>query len=235
MRSITGHIHFSVPDIKCRKFVQGHGYGVYDAGRTGLAARRELTFCSEFEIVSQFNAELRGFANFYDRCARLYLNKVEWFWQNCLMRTLAAKWNNMQPAQVVKRLRQPNGRLALSYQDKKGRVRSLQVYSLSDRVKKDFYESVDLLPNTFVFGGRTELLDRIKARECEYCGKKGGYFQVHHVRKLKDIAGGKSGWEQLMIARQRKTLVLCRDCHIDLHRGKLPDQRVFRKSLEKPA
>ena len=36
-------------------------------------------------------------------------------------------------------------------------------------------------------------------------------------------------WEKLMIARQRKTLVLCVDCHHQLTKGKLPDRRYFLK------
>ena len=45
-------------------------------------------------------------------------------------------------------------------------------------------------------------------------------LEVHHVRKLKDLKG-KKWWEKQMIARQRKTMVLCKRCHVDLHTGKL--------------
>ncbi|MEM5641056.1 hypothetical protein AAHB52_01065 [Bacillus toyonensis] len=44
--------------------------------------------------------------------------------------------------------------------------------------------------------------------------------EVHHVRKLKDLKGKKK-WEEFMIARRRKTLVLCKDCHVKLHAGKM--------------
>ncbi|MGK5095043.1 hypothetical protein WDW89_23915, partial [Deltaproteobacteria bacterium TL4] len=39
------------------------------------------------------------------------------------------------------------------------------------------------------------------------------------------IKDGKENWQRLMIARRRKTLVLCVECHDLLHRGKLPDWR----------
>ena len=61
---------------------------------------------------------------------------------------------------------------------------------------------------------------RLNASVCESCGKEGGYFEVHHVRKLKDLQG-KQWWEQVMSARKRKTLILCNECHILLHAGKL--------------
>ncbi|EKU83823.1 hypothetical protein HMPREF9710_01002 [Massilia timonae CCUG 45783] len=49
-RTITGHIHFSVPEEKCRKFVRSHGYGVYDAGRTGFWCQRRLKTDTDFVV-----------------------------------------------------------------------------------------------------------------------------------------------------------------------------------------
>jgi hypothetical protein len=63
-------------------------------------------------------------------------------------------------------------------------------------------------------------MDRLLASECEWCRKKYVTLEVHHIRKLKDLRGKKS-WEKLMIARNRKTMVLCSKCHNDLHTGKL--------------
>jgi predicted HNH restriction endonuclease len=62
---------------------------------------------------------------------------------------------------------------------------------------------------------------------CEYCGTAEGYFEVHHVRKLKDL-DGKEHWQQVMAAMRRKTLVLCHVCHRLLHSGTLPDWRYRR-------
>ena len=52
---------------------------------------------------------------------------------------------------------------------------------------------------------------------------KGSRF-ITHVRKLKDVAKGKEPWQRLMIARRRKTLILCTQCHHQLHTGTLPDR-----------
>ena len=60
----------------------------------------------------------------------------------------------------------------------------------------------------------------MEVNKCEYCGMDTGPFEIHHVRKLKDVKG-KESWKQLMIARNRKTLVLCAVCHDKLHAGKL--------------
>ncbi|WP_368073273.1 HNH endonuclease [Marinobacter sp. DSM 26671] len=71
----------------------------------------------------------------------------------------------------------------------------------------------------------------MNASVCEYCTQPSGRLEVHHVRKLKDISKGTEPWKRLMMARRRKTLVLCFDCHRDLHKGTLPDLRAFRKKL----
>ena len=63
-------------------------------------------------------------------------------------------------------------------------------------------------------------MDRLAARQCELCGKTDVDIEMHHVRKLKDLKG-KHEWERFMIARKRKTLALCVDCHRKLHNGKL--------------
>src|SRR5438093_1168693 len=79
------------------------------------------------------------------------------------------------------------------------------------------------------YTGKTELQKRREARKCECCEREEGYFEVHHVRKLADIKKGKASWEKLMIARRRKTLVLCIECHDRLHTGTLPDRRFLVK------
>jgi RNA-directed DNA polymerase len=68
------------------------------------------------------------------------------------------------------------------------------------------------------------LEQRLKANICESCGKEGGYFEVHHVRKLKNLQG-KEWWEQVMSYRKRKTMVLCNECHDLLHAHKLSNRQ----------
>ena len=86
--------------------------------------------------------------------------------------------------------------------------------------KKAFQSNADLVPNTIKYFSSTKLIDRIKARECELCGKTNTPIEIHHVHRLKDLQG-KTFWEALMIARNRKTIALCRECHKKLHCGQL--------------
>ena len=71
---------------------------------------------------------------------------------------------------------------------------------------------------------RAEVVQRLLAGRCELCGIKGEPVQVHHIRKLADIdrpgRRPKAGWEKVMSARKRKTLVVCEDCHRIIHAGR---------------
>ena len=73
-----------------------------------------------------------------------------------------------------------------------------------------------------VYGGRTELIKRLLADTCELCGSTKN-IEVHHIRKLADLKKPGQGevpkWVELMSARKRKTLVVCRECHVAIHNG----------------
>ncbi|WP_353611599.1 hypothetical protein, partial [Bacillus sp. VT 712] len=44
-----------------------------------------------------------------------------------------------------------------------------------------------------------------------------------HVKRLKDIRNkpNKSSLEKRMVARNRKTIALCKECHIKRHKGEV--------------
>ena len=70
---------------------------------------------------------------------------------------------------------------------------------------------------------RNELVKRLLADECEMCGSMVD-VEVHHIRALRDLnvkgQQEKPKWVQIMAARKRKTLVVCRKCHMDIHHGR---------------
>src|SRR3989442_12159118 len=83
---------------------------------------------------------------------------------------------------------------------------------------------VDQKPRTWGYQSRNELGKRLLAHECEWCGIRGSQVEVHHVRKLGNLAG-KAPWERQMIERRRKTMVLCVECHDELHAGRLSEKK----------
>ena len=104
--------------------------------------------------------------------------------------------------------------------------KEIRVYKLKHLRKPDPRRSeVAEIPNTLMYSNRTELLERLKANECELCGKETP-CEVHHVRKLADLKGKDLPmWKEVMLARRRKTLVVCHACHQGIHHGRLPDLR----------
>jgi hypothetical protein len=86
---------------------------------------------------------------------------------------------------------------------------------------------VDQLPK--VWNTKTELLERLLADTCELCGSQED-VEVHHVRALKDLRRkGRAelpDWAKWMAARHRKTLVVCRTCHMAIQHGRPRDTKL---------
>jgi group II intron reverse transcriptase/maturase len=222
-RTINQKIDLYVPEERIKKFCQARGYGNYD--RLESTHRLELLYLSDYEIIGAYNAELRGLANYYAlaKDAKQKLNRLEYLTQSSLLKTLANK-HQIKVPEMASRLKQSEE--YVHREIVKGKVREIKIFKVRDmKTQPKTWEKADQLPNTYVYAGRTEILERMAAQKCEYCGKKDGYFEVHHVRKLADLKDGKERWQKLMSARRRKTMVLCVECHDLLHAGRLPSWR----------
>ena len=70
------------------------------------------------------------------------------------------------------------------------------------------------------WNARSEVVDRLLTEHCTCCGAP-DQLEVHHIRALKDLRRpGRQEpplWVQVMAARQRKTVVVCRACHSAIH------------------
>jgi len=224
MRSVSERLQLHVPKERGRTFGHTKGYGDYDR----LIPHHKPTWLerSDVEILLAYNAELRGLANYYGLAddAKSRLDKLAALWQGSLLKTLANK-HKTQVNAIVKQLR--HGRDLVYRYTVQGKERRLKVFALKDRKPpRKTWETVDVQPPVALFTlSRTEIVRRLNAERCEYCGKDTGYFEVHHVRHLRDVQG-KAFWQQRMAAMRRKTLVLCIACHEQLHHGILPDWRA---------
>jgi Type II intron maturase len=69
---------------------------------------------------------------------------------------------------------------------------------------------------------RNELIHRLLAGRCESC-ESTDRLEVHRLRKFADLhrhdRPDKPPWVHLMARRRRKTLVIYRPCHEDIHNG----------------
>jgi RNA-directed DNA polymerase len=223
MQSMSQKVSLLVPQEKIMAFCKSKAYGDYD--RVATTKRSALIQLSDAEIISTYNAELRGFANYYRLAyaVKSKLNKLYWIAQGSMFKTLAAKHTSSIKKEAEK-LRAGKDYI-LKDASPKG-IKELKVWKLKDLKTHPLRDAwFDDIPDTRkITMARVEITKRLYANRCEYCGKEQGYVEVHHVRKLKDLKG-KELWQYQMIARRRKTMVLCIECHKRLHAGKLQDWR----------
>lgn len=235
-RSINGGIGLKVPvDVikaKCQPYLR-HGKPIH---------RPERRHNSDYSIVAQYQAEYRGVVQYYQLAYNLHrFARLKWVMERSLTTTLAGKYKT-SVRKVYKRygtiLRRPEGTYkGLQVVVERGKRKPPLVAEWGGiplRWRKDAV--LDDQPKR-VWNVGTELLQRFLADTCELCGSQED-VQVHHVRALKDLQPGRKGarpeWVKVMIARRRKTLVVCRACHDGIHSGCPPStpRRSRIKTLE---
>ena len=218
-RTATYQLELHMPREKCEAFCKAYGRRQGWQGKS----RNRLISLSELEILMTYNAEIRGFLNYYALADNLssVMSSVLWLTTTSFLKTIAAK-RRSTCMKVVKSLKKGPNRFVIPLKKKDGSIKAYALVTTGKQIhwKQATYEAIDDKPNTWVYRSRTELGQRLRARTCEWCGTPKSPVEVHHVRKLKDLQG-KNVWEKEMIARQRKTMVLCKECHTELHAGKL--------------
>jgi len=222
-KSVSEKLQLHIPAGKLQKFCLNKGYGDYTTTRA--IHRKELIQQSDAEIITVFNGELRGLMNYYALAfnVKTHMHKLHYIWERSLLKSLANK-HKTSMNKIIKRLKTEEG-LVLTVQDKE-KTRVIKVFRPKDlKPVASHNAKVDRPPNILMLTlCRSELIRRLNASKYEYCETTTGPFEVHHIRKMKDVARGKTQWQKLMAARNRKTLVLCLNCHHLLHAGKLPDR-----------
>jgi group II intron reverse transcriptase/maturase len=182
-------------------------------------SRIKLINNDELEILDAYNAELRGFHNYYAIANNSSeINSFKHIMQYSMFKTFAKKYR-MSTRQAIAKLRIGKN-FGARYTTRKGEPKVKQFYNASFKRKTDVSQfSCDELPNVIMNTATTSLVDRLKANICEICGSTDNLV-MHHVRKLKDVAH-KQPWEILMHARRRKTMAVCTTCHKKIHGGEI--------------
>ncbi len=193
---------------------------VYGKDNWKAKARYCLKDNDDLEILDQYNSEIRGFRNYY-RIANnaAHASSFGYIMQYSMFKTFATKYRTTM-RRMIEKLRIGKN-FGVRFTDKEGKTKTRLFYN-EGFARKPLQKNavVDVIPQTVMYSSKTSLMARLSAGQCELCGKTDCEIEIHHVRKLKDLKG-KSYWERFMIARNRKTLALCLDCHEKLHSGKL--------------
>ena len=221
-RSVNGRIGLRVPthaiNEHCRAYMQ-NGKPTH---------RTSLLHDEDFSIVSRYQAEYRGVVQYYLLAYNVHhLRRLYRVMELSLTKTLAGKHKTS-----ARKMRRKYKGVAVT---EHGTLSCLEVVVQREDGKR---------PLVARFGGiplrrqrkavlkdqqpqryrkeRNEVITRLLADKCELCGSSED-IQVHHVRALRDLNSRgrkpKPDWIQVMAARRRKTLVVCRSCHLKVHGG----------------
>ena len=216
-RSLSNMTELCVPfDDKIRKYLFAKGIVEQRADGTLFPIHRKpLVSNTDLEIVMSYNAELRGICNFYSMASNYCkLSYFAYLMEYSCLKTLAAK--HKSSISKMKKQFRCGKRWGIPYQTKSGSARCL----FTDYIGcKDSANGNDTIPHQdVIFGYATNSIEkRLKAHVCELCGTtESACFEIHHVNKVKNLKG-KEPWERAMIAKRRKTLVVCQECHYKIH------------------
>lgn len=183
-------------------------------------ARYSMKDSDDLEILRTYNSEIRGFYNYYSIANNSsIINSFKYIMEYSMYKTYATKYRTTKRRIIAKyRIGKDFG---VKYKTKDGKEKICLFYNEGFKRKdKIIRTDVDSITDKRIYLGRTSLIQRLEANTCELCGAENVPIEIHHVRKLKDLKG-KKFWEKFMIARNRKTLALCHQCHVDLHHGRL--------------
>lgn len=207
--------------------------------------RPELLQCSDFEIVMTYGNELRGIVNYYSMAYNVAksFHPVKYMFMESAARTLANKHKTSRAKIFAKYKRtSEHGVKALIVEAPNPNHPDKPHYAKlgEQNIRTSFDTGIqvqDQLGTLFV--DRNELVRRLLADTCELCGSK-DRIAVHHVRKLADIKkkyiGRKSSpdWAKFMLARNRKTVVVCHKCHVEIHAGRYDGIKVKSRLTGEP-
>ena len=214
MRTLNGGVELLVPlNDKIRQFVFTKGVAIQkEDGSMFPVHRKYLVGLTDLEIVSVYNAELRGICNYYGMASNFCkLHYFAYLMEYSCLKTLASK-HKTSLSKIIDKFNDGTGKWGVPYETKLGNKRR---YFANYADCKGKGSATDYISNAaIVYGYAVNTLEnRLKAKVCELCGTtESDHYEVHHINKLKNLKG-KEGWEIAMIAKHRKTLVVCRDCH----------------------
>lgn len=221
-RTLNGKVELNIPfEDKIMPFMFSKSIIKQNTnGEIEPIARKYLYGCTDFEILSAFNSELRGICNYYSLASNF--NRLTYFaylMEYSCLKTLAGK--HKTTARKIRKkykLKIKSKKWAIPYETKKGT--SYREFANFMECKKTKSCDDSLVDYAVLHATtRTTFEDRLKAKECELCGKTNVILEIHHVNKVKNLKG-KEFWEMVMIAKRRKTIAVCKSCHVKIHHPK---------------
>lgn len=236
-RSINGRVGFRVPRAvlkeKCNRYQRGNK----------PIHRAELLNESDYTIIATYQLEYQGIVNYYRHAYNVgSLQSLKWIMEQSRTVTLAHKhkttvaniYQKYKRSLMVEKKAYKVLQVTVPREGKKPLVATWGGIPLTWDIKAPLEDQ----PQRLHWNERSELERRLLAQICEHCGatRLTDQIEVHHIRALKDLnryeGREKPRWVKIMAARRRKTLVLCRTCHQNLHAGRPLQQKRSRSRTQ---
>lgn len=231
-RNLNGEILLRLPQDVLRKFCARYEQSGKPVHRNALVQE------SDYSIISRFQSEYRGYAQYYKLALNLHqMIKLRWIMETSMLKTLAMKYRS-SVKKIADRYKcmietevgpMKGFRAVIERPDRNPLIAEFGGIPL--RYQKRCQRITDSL---YQLGfGRSELLDRLLCNQCDLCGSQ-EHVEVHHIRKLADLKRYKSHdapeWVRRMTKFRRKTLVVCTSCHEAIEAGQ--PKSIWKDKLE---
>lgn len=218
-RTISNNVEMNIPTRdKLEKFLFNHQAVVLKNGKLEPCLRKSMLRMTDLEILTAYNAELRGIANYYCMASNFNdLNYFSYLMEYSCLKTLAGK--HQSTISKIRKKYNFRGKWCIPYETKQG---IKQMYFAKYQDCKKAKDCVDTISNSALKHSYTVTTfeSRLKAKKCELCGcENSDEYEIHHINKVKNLKG-KELWEKVMIAKRRKTIVVCKKCHKEIHKIK---------------
>jgi group II intron reverse transcriptase/maturase len=222
-RAVNGVVGLFVP----RDVIRDRCARYMSKGKPAL--RGQLLHDEDYTIVAKYGSEYRGFVQYYLLAQDVFrLEKLRWVMETSMLKTLAGK-HKSTVAKMARKYKAsidtPDGSrtcFQVTVHRDQGRKPLVARFGGIPLTRKRTAVLTDLKPIMATVKGN-ELIRRLVAGRCELCEERTG-LQVHHIRKLADLnkpgRPERPSWVHLMAMRKRKTLVVCEQCHQDIHAGR---------------
>ena len=177
--------------------------------------RGKLMNRTDIEILSRYNAEVRGLYNYYSLAGNVStLNHFSSLMKYSMLKTFGSKYRCQ--VRKIKERYVKNGEFTVPYTTKAGPKEAIYYHSGFRKQDKPQLGQVDILDIYKKYSKPNSLATRLRSKQCELCSAECGGLVMHQVKRLKDLTG-QYEWEILMRKRHRKTLAVCPSCHAEIH------------------
>lgn len=177
--------------------------------------RGKLMNRTDIEILSRYNAEVRGLYNYYSLAGNVStLNHFSSLMKYSMLKTFGSKYRCQ--VRKIKERYVKNGEFTVPYTTKAGPKEAIYYHSGFRKQDKPQMGQVDILDIYKKYSKPNSLATRLRSKQCELCGTECGGLVMHQVKRLKDLTG-QYEWEALMRKRHRKTLAVCPSCYAEIH------------------